>query len=158
MNPRVTRTEGPTNVVYGFFHPDSGERVARLQIGGIRRDYGKQGVFRVAWKARPSLNDFELRVADASAWPAVASQLADLLREFTTIGGLVINRVVLELGPTAPRIIAAAAEFGPQGELILPVARVGDDENRRVVLPLRGAGAGVPQVSSVNPLVPSASQ
>lgn len=147
ISPRVTRTEGPTNIVYGFFHPDSGERVARLQIGKITRDYGKQGVFRVAWKARPVLSGFELRVADAAAWPAVASQLADLLREFSTLGGLVINDVSLELGPTEPRIVASAAEFGPQGELILRVARVGDDEQRRVVVPLRGARAGFAEIS-----------
>lgn len=157
VKPRVTRTEGPTNVVYGFFHPESGERVARLQIGKITRDYGKQGVFRVAWKARPMLNDFELRVADAAAWPAVASQLADLLREFSTIGGLVINRVSLELGPTEPRIVASTAEFGPQGELILPVAQVGEEENRRVVVPLRGPRAGFAEIfptDSTFPLAP----
>ena len=151
INPRVTRTEGPTNIVYGFFHPDSGERVARLQIGKITRDYGKQGVFRVAWKARPVLNDFELRVTDASAWPAVASQLADLLREFSTIGGLVINGVSLELGPTEPRITAPSASFGADGELILPAARVGEDENRRVVLPLRGARAGFAEIFPPDP-------
>lgn len=156
--PRVTRTEGPTNVVYGFFHPDSGERVARLQIGKITRDYGKQGVFRVAWKARPALNGFELRVADAAAWPAVASQLADLLREFSTVGGLVINQVSLELGPNEPRIAAAAAEFGPQGELILSVARVGDDEHRRVVVPLRGARAGAAEISPIDPTLPLATR
>ena len=146
ISARISRTDGPTHVVYGFFHPDTGERVARLQIGKITREFGKQGVFRVAWKARPVLNDFQLTVSDATAWPAVAGQLADLLTELSSPAGIAIHRVTLELAPGQAPITAPAAEWTDAGAILLPHALRGTEKTDRVVLPLRGASAGWPAI------------
>lgn len=142
MYVEIGQRAGPENLVFGFFEPESGRRIARLQVARVRLDYGKHGLFRVAWKARPLLSGVELRIDDEAAWPAVAGQLADVLRQMSGAAGALLRDVVVVRPDETARIVAAEAEFTPAQQLVLPRAKLADEAERRVVLSLRGPQAG----------------
>lgn len=142
MYVEIGQRTGPENLVYGFFEPASGRRIARLQVARVRLDYGKHGLFRVAWKARPLLSGVELRIDDEVAWPAVAGQLADVLRQMSGAAGALLRDVVIVRPDETARIVAAEAEFTPAQQFVLPRAKLADETERRVVLSLRGPQAG----------------
>jgi len=150
---QVGRHTGPEKLVYGFFHPTTGERVARLQIERVNLEYGKHGVFRVAWKARAVLRNVELRIDDETAFPAAIEQLAQTLRSLEGAEGLILRDVSILRPGEAPRIEAAVGEFTRTGELLLPAARLSDGAAVSVRLPLRGPQAGTLQFS--HPLSPA---
>lgn len=153
---QITRTEGPSNVVWGFFEPTAGHRVARLQVATLLKEYGKQGVFRVAWKPRVALTGFELRVTDTSAWPAVAPQLADILESLRAgREGVRLADVVVIFEDTGARFAAARAEIATAGDLQLRQAEVAGGGRRDVLLHLRGPRAGQVEFSGNIPVSPS---
>jgi hypothetical protein len=140
---QITREKGPENVRYGFFNEATGERVARLRIGRITMAYGKQGVFRVAWKPKAVLQDVELQIFDAAAWPAVSDRLAATLGELAKNGTLVMRDVVVDqTADPSQRAEAPTAELTPAGELVLPQARLASGAQARLVLTLHGPQAG----------------
>lgn len=143
----IGQSNGPDNLVYGFFDRESGQRIARLQVAHVRLDYGKHGVFRVAWKARPLLSGVELRIENATAWPSVVDQLAEAFQKMGGAGGVVIRDLVILRPGEEPRIAAADAELTTARELVLPRAMLAGGEPHRVVLPLRGPHAGSFQIS-----------
>lgn len=145
---QVGRTTGPEKLVYGFFAPATGERVARLQIDRVNLEYGKHGVFRVAWKARAVLRNVELRIDDEAAFPAAIEQLAQALNGLAGTEGVILRDIVIVRPGTAPRIEAATGELTRAGELILPAARLSDGSTASVRLALRGPQAGTLQFSS----------
>lgn len=142
MYVEIGQRTGPENLVYGFFEPESGRRIARLQVARVRLDYGKHGLFRVAWKARPLLSGVELRIDDETAWPAVVGQLADVLHKMSGAGGALLRDVVIVRPDETMRLTAAEAEFTPAQQLVLSRAKLADATEHRVVLPLRGPQAG----------------
>lgn len=143
MQLRVTREEGPVNVRYVFLSDRTGERVARLRIGHIKMAYGKQGIFRVAWKPKAVLQGVELQIIDAASWPTVSDQLADTLGRLAARGTLVMQDIVIErVGEPQQRVEAPTAEFTPAGDLVLPAARLTSGAAGRLTLILRGPQAG----------------
>lgn len=140
---RITRENGPENVRYGFFNNVTGERVARLSIGQVTLAYGKQGVFRVAWKPKAVLQDVKLQILDAAAWPAASDQLGSTLLDLAKNGTLIMRDVVVEQAANpAQRAEAPTAELTPAGELVLPHAQLASGAQARLVLTLRGPRAG----------------
>ncbi|MBX3737117.1 MAG: hypothetical protein KF715_10530 [Candidatus Didemnitutus sp.] len=140
---QITRTEGPSHIVWGFFEPTAGHRVARLQVATLLKEYGKQGVFRVAWKPRVALTGVELRVTDTSAWPVVAPQLADILESLRAgREGARLADVVVIFEDTGARFAAARAEIASAGDLYLRQVEMAGGGRKDVWLHLRGAHAG----------------
>jgi hypothetical protein len=140
---KISRDGGPENVRYGFFDEVTGERVARLRIGRVNLAYGKQGMFRVAWKPRAVLQGVALSISDEQAWASVCGKLAETFDTLSGHGALELREVVItRLGKFAQRIEAPMAEFSAAGELILPEARLESGEQGRMTLFLRGPEAG----------------
>lgn len=153
---QITRTDGPSNIVWGFFEPAEGHRVARLQVATLLKEYGKQGVFRVAWKPRVALTGIELRVADTTAWPTVAPQLAGILESLRAgKEGTRLADVVVIFEDSGARFSAARAEIAATGDLQLRQAEVAGGGRKDVLLHLRGPRAGQIEFSSNIPVSPS---
>ena len=145
---QIGRATGPEKLVYGLFDPATGARVARLQIGRVNLEYGKHGVFRVAWKARPVLRDVELRIDDEAALPAAIGQLAKTFDSLGGAAGVVLRDVTIVRPGEAARIQANYGEVTRSGELLLPAAHLADGAPTRVSLALRGPQAGTLQFSN----------
>jgi len=140
---RMGREDAPANVVWGFFDPVAGTRVARMKAGRLARDFGKQGVFRVAWKPRAVLSDVELKIADSAGWQSAASQLADLFDSLGSSGQApVLRELTVEFEDTGVRVRAPEAVASRNGQVLLAQARVGDGPPQPLILHLRGARAG----------------
>jgi hypothetical protein len=152
MALRVGRQDAPENVVWGFFDPALGGRVARLKAGRLHRDFGKQGVFRVAWKPRTVLSGVELSITDSAIWPVAATQLADLMDSLSGAGQRAVLRgVVVHFADRNLRFEAPQADSSAEGLLIFSEARMGASVPQRIVLHLRGSRAGQLDITPTGP-------
>lgn len=143
MRPRLSRTDGPSNVVYGLFDAQSGERVARLKIGRVLLDYGKQGMFRVAWKPRVLLQGVELDILDTTAWPAASGQLAGILDDLAGRGVVMMRAVRIRgLPGQAAEVTAASADYRTHQALQLHEVALGGQGSAGAWLALSGPEAG----------------
>lgn len=141
---QISRTAGPENVVYGFFDEATGERVARLQIAKLSLDYGKHGVFRVAWKPRAVLQGVHLKLFQDDAWSLVGGQLEAVLAGIAPREALVLRELTFErAAATEPALTARTAELTADGHLRLQQAQLGAEQRTEFRLPLR-APAGEP--------------
>lgn len=150
LSIKMSRDSGPRDVVYGFFHEDTGERVAHLHIELVTLDYRRQGVFRVAWKPQVVLNRARLHIADSAAWPAVSGQLANALRRLSGRATLVLREFTIETeGPEGGRVEAPLAELTPEGNLLLHDARRAGSTGQPASLLLRLSGPDTGEVVPV---------
>ncbi len=135
---QISRTAGPENVVYGFFDEATGERVARLQIAKLSLDYGKHGVFRVAWKPRAVLQGVHLKLFQDDAWSLVGGQLETVLAGIAPREALVLRELTFErAAATEPALTARTAELTADGHLRLQQAQLGAEQRTEFRLPLR---------------------
>ncbi len=135
---QISRTAGPENVVYGFFDEATGERVARLQIAKLSLDYGKHGVFRVAWKPRAVLQGVHLKLFQDDAWPLVGAQLEAVLAGIAPREALVLRELSFERAAAEePVLTARTAELTADGHLRLHQAQLGAEQRPEFRLPLR---------------------
>jgi len=106
--------------VFGFFDPVTGARAASLRIGRIGHEYGRQGLFRVAWKPQIVLEQTTLQVDDAVIWPPAARQFWGSLPSRRIGEMIVIRGFKLRVGSRPGlELNSAAACLGPDGNVTL---------------------------------------
>ena len=105
---------------FGFFDPVTGVRAATLHIGRVGREYGRQGLFHVAWKPQLILEHTLLQVDDAAIWPQAARQFWGTLPSCRIAGMIVIRDFRLRMGSQGGILLSCAlACLSPEGNVEL---------------------------------------
>jgi hypothetical protein len=108
------------NVSTSLLNPVTGHYEGRMVIDSIRRDYGHDGPFRVAWKPLLLLDGVTVDVADATRWAQVAPTLMRG-RPFQPSAEreVQIRGIVIRVGSPCVVVTGATATVSPSGEFIL---------------------------------------